>query len=505
MRFSFLKKRLFAPLYASFTVLVLILLAQEGLSLTVNIFKQRGVDTVTQIFKIKRESERLMGSALEEKVALRGYLINPSPTLLQQYQDGQASFQDSFVQLSSLLQDDPSQQINLIEISKFHSQWKLNFVEPILNDSFDIELMEETSSLDPLRGVINSILTYERGILSEQTQRLKQLDRLNQASLALSCLSIGVIIIGSAVNLILLRRRVVIPLQKLMEAGEAWKLGQLDTQINHASADEMGQLSQTLNGMAEGIQVRQGKIQQRNQQLADLISTLSHDLRTPLLANRSTLNAIAGGAFGTISSELREVMDDYQEANHDLINLVETLLDVNRYEAKGSQILTRDILNWQKICQRVSKWTQTSSQEKCELQINIPPDLPQASGDGIEIQRVLQNLVDNAVRLSPAASTVSIDVSLHTGKLDPGQQIQVSVKDQGPGLTEHEAQAIFYRFAQGTGRQGRAGLGLYLCRQIIEAHGGTIWAESILGQGATFRFVIPIASPEEDGKSSSSR
>ena len=496
MRLSFLKRRLFAPLYASFTILVLLLLAQEGLSLTIDIFKQRSVDTVTQIFKIKRESERLMGAALEEKVALRGYLINPSPTLLEQYKNGEKSFTDSFIQLSSLLKDDSSQQINLIAITDFHDQWKSDFAEPILENSFKVELMEQTGSLDPLREVINSILTYERGLLSEQNQRLQQLDRLNKASLVLSSLNIGVIVIGSGLNLILLRRRVVVPLQKLMKVGEAWKMGQLDTHIDHTSVDEMGRLSQTLNGMAQGIQIRQGKIQQRNQQLEDLISTLSHDLRTPLLANRSTLDAIAGGAFGVIGNELGEVLDDYREANHDLIKLVETLLDVNRYEAKGSQLLTRETLDWQKICQRVSDWSQKSSQEKCQLQIHISPDLPLASGDSLEIQRVLQNLVDNAVRLSPENSTVSIEVSLYKGSpLSPEEHIQVDVRDQGPGLKEQDTKTIFYRFAQGTGRQGRAGLGLYLCRQIIEAHGGTIWVESTLGQGATFKFVIPLSQP----------
>ncbi len=489
MRGTFLKKRLFAPLYVSFTVLILLLLVREGLSLTISILRQRSVDSVTQSFKIKLESERLMGAALEEKVALRGYLLNGSQEHLYKYKAEEEIFDDSFEQLSSLLQDEPSQQAKLIAITDFHQQWEIDFALPILSDPSSSEILEESSSLDPLRDIISSILAYERAVLSEQNQRLQQLDRLNQVSLGLSCLSIGVIILGSGLNFVLLRRRIVAPLKKLMRAGNAWKLGQLSTQIDHVAEDEIGLLSQTLNGMAQGIQVRQGTIQQRNEQLEDLISALSHDLRTPLLANRSTLDAIAGGAFGSISHELREVLADYYEANHDLIQLVEALLDVSRYEVKGSQILTQERLNWSKICQRVSTWIQTSSQEKCKLRIHIAPDLPPTQGDGIEIQRVLQNLVDNAVRLSPVSSTVSIDVTPH-----PGGLVEVAVQDQGPGLTEHEIKTVFYRFAQVAGRKGRAGLGLYLCRQIIEAHGGTIWVESMLGQGATFRFNLPIAA-----------
>ena len=99
---------------------------------------------------------------------------------------------------------------------------------------------------------------------------------------------------------------------------------------------------------------------------------------------------------------------------------------------------------------------------------------------------MLQNLVDNAVRLSQPSKPVFIRVTTHES-----HSIQVSVQDRGPGLTEQEAKHIFYRFSQGVGRQGRAGLGLYLCRQIVEAHGGMIGVESNLGEGAIFWFTLP--------------
>ena len=498
MRLSFLKQRLFAPLYASAMLLILLLLCQEGLVLAVNLLKQRAVNGVIETFKIKRESERLLGAALEEKVALRGYLLSNDTELLSQYKEGRTKLNSSLDELYRLFETHPEKREKLQEIRDFHAKWEFNFAQPILNNSFNLEDIEDFSSIAPLRKKVNSILTYEKGVLAEQNKLLQQLDRLNQLSIGLSSLSFALLIVGSILNLILLRRRVVAPLQKLIWASHAWKQGQLKIQINHASEDEVGQLSRTLNGMAQEIHLRQREIQQRTEQLEDLISALSHDLRTPLLASRSTLDAIAGGAFGQITPELSEVLAECCEGNHDLIKLVETLLDVSRYEVKGSQILTQERLNWSKICQRVSNWIQNSSQEKCQLQIHIAPDLSPTLGDGIEIQRVLQNLVDNAVRLSPASSTVSINISQ---PLDGS--VEVTVKDQGPGLTEQEVKTVFYRFAQVAGRKGRAGLGLYLCRQIIEAHGGSIWVESIPGQGATFRFSLPV-SPLREGNATAS-
>ena len=486
MQLSFLRKRLFAPLYISFTVLIVLLLAKECLSIAVSVLKQRTVNNITQTFQIKRESERLLRAALEEKAALRGYLLTQDSGFLQEYQAGRNTFSTSLERLSALLKDDSLQAENLLEIEKFHSQWQTQFAQPVLQGSFNLETLDEEGSLDTLRTAVNRILDYERLLLSEQSQRLVYLERLNQLSFISSGFSVGLIIIGSALNFVLLRRRFFTPVQRLIKVGHDWKEGQLAVQIGYVSEDEIGRLATTLNGMAMDIRTRQEKIQQRNQQLEDLISTLSHDLRTPLLANRYTLNAIVGGAFGSINEELQALLAEYKDANDNLIKLVETLLDISRYEAGGSQILNRELLDWDKIGSRVITWVQKSSQNKCFLHLRIKSDLVMVYGDVIEIQRVLQNLVDNAVRLSEPGKRVLIEVT--SG--EPGY-IQVGVHDQGPGLATQDANRLFYRFSQGTGRHGSVGLGLYLCRQIIAAHGGKIWVESTLGQGAIFWFTLP--------------
>lgn len=457
----------------------------------VNALKQRAVSRISQTSKIKHESESLLRAALEEKVALRDYLLNQNSELLIKYQSGQDTFLASLHQLSRLLQNDPSQQDNLTALETFYDQWQSQFVRPVLEGSFNLETLAVQSSLDPLRATVDRILVYERGLLNEQHKRLEHLDQLNQFSLSLSGLSIGLIIFGSGLNFVLLRRRVVFPVQQLIKVGYAWKGGQLAVEINHASEDEIGHLATTLNGMARDILVRQKQMRQRNQQLEDLISTLSHDLRTPLLANRITLDAIAGGAFGCVNDVLRELLVEYREANDNLIKLVETLLDISRYEAGGSQILNREALDWEKICNRVIGWIQKSTQNKCSLPIHIESGLPTVYGDSIAIQRVLQNLVENAVRLSNPGQHVFTDVRIAGSKT-----VQVAVRDQGPGLKAQEANRLFYRFSQGVGRQGRAGLGLYLCRQIIVAHGGKIWVESSPGKGATFLFTLPILYAE---------
>jgi signal transduction histidine kinase len=229
----------------------------------------------------------------------------------------------------------------------------------------------------------------------------------------------------------------------------------------------------------------------QRQQYEDLISALSHDLRTPLLAARGTLRSILGGAFGPISDMLKDVFEDCRLANEDLLKLVEALLDISRHKAEVGNSLSCELLNWEKLFVRAINWSSTVSEQKCKITYKVAPSLPTVYGDELEIQRVVQNLLDNAVRVSEPGQQVSLEVA-PLGV----DEVKVSVRDNGPGIAPHEKERLFHRFIQGRGRRGRSGLGLYLCRQIVEVHKGTINVESTLGEGSTFWFTVPAASEQ---------
>ena len=488
LNLSFLKTRLFAPLYLSLAILVCLLLGQEGVSLVVRILHQQTVDRVTHSFQVKREGERLLGAALDEKSALRGRLLANDPIYWEDYQRGNNTFHRSLDQLSQLLQDDSIQLEHLHQIEAFHTQWQSQFAQKVFDGAVNQPELLEQSSLDPLRNVVSNILQRERNLLKQHKQRLSQ---LNQVGIALNILNTGIISAGVGLNLWLLRRRVALPLKQLTQVSQSWQAGQLETQLAYSSPDEIGQLAEVLNAMAREISARQKHIQLRNQQLEDLISTLSHDLRTPILATRTTLKAMLGGAFGSVSDSLSDVLNEYHQANDDLLKLVEALLDISRYEAGGSRNLNPEPLNWQKISMRITLQVQAASGYKCDLSHHIAPLLPTVCGDELEIQRVLQNLLDNAIRLSKPGKRLWLEVDS-----PESTYVRVCVRDQGPGIPEHERERLFYRFVQGRGRRGGAGLGLYLCRQIIEAHGGSIHVESTLGQGSAFWFTLPADSTQ---------
>lgn len=222
------------------------------------------------------------------------------------------------------------------------------------------------------------------------------------------------------------------------------------------------------------------------EQIEDFISAVSHDLRTPLLATRGTLRAMLGGAFGSVSDTWKEVLEDCSQANKDLLKRVEALLDVSCYKIEADKSLNGELLNWKNIFVEAVIRSDINWKQKLTITYKIPHLLPTVRGDGLEIQRVVQNLLDNALRASELKGQVSLEVASFGS-----DRVKVSVRDNGPAITPQEKERLFHSFIQARGRLFRSGLDLYLCRKIVEAHGGTIGVESTLGEGNTFWFTLP--------------
>ncbi|NET38322.1 MAG: HAMP domain-containing protein [Cyanothece sp. SIO1E1] len=481
---NFLNSRLVAPLYISIVMLVALLLLKEGLSIFVDIHKSQALHEVNHRSQIRREGERLLGAALEEKVALRGYLLTGTPFLLENYWAGAAEFADRLQDLSKLVRDDPIQLKHLSEIEIFYQQWQEQFAQKVLKQEVLGSTLVENSSLDDLRTAVNSILVHEKRLLAIQNQRLAQLNRI---AIGLSIFNALVVLMGAGITIGLMRKRIEVPLKRLTQVSQRWRTGQVKDQMDYSAPDEIGQLTEVLDSMSVEVRHRQERVQLRTQQLQELISTLSHDLRTPLLATRTTLDATLGGAFGPMTGLLKDVLGEYRDANSDLIRMVEGLLDISRYETGDKRNQNRELLSWEKLFDRVTFQAQAASKRKCRLTYEVEPALPAVYGDQIEIQRVLQNLIDNAIRLSQPRKLVHLAV-----KTLDANHVKVCVEDQGPGISASEQGQLFYRFVKGAGRQGKLGLGLYLCRQIVATHGGSIHVDSRLGKGSTFWFTLPI-------------
>jgi two-component system sensor histidine kinase KdpD len=219
-----------------------------------------------------------------------------------------------------------------------------------------------------------------------------------------------------------------------------------------------------------------------------LLSTLSHDLRTPLTAIVGLSSAIVQ-QLGDSPPAQRELARDLHEEAHRMSSMVSNLLDMARLQS-GNVQLNRE---WQTLEEVVGSALRATSRVlgSRSVRVSLPEDLPLLHFDAVLLERVLVNLLGNAAKYTPTESSIAIAAA------SDGDAVRVWVDDLGPGLPPGMEDRIFDRFTRGereTSRPG-AGLGLALCRAIIHAHGGRIWAENRPGGGARFAFTLPLLKP----------
>jgi signal transduction histidine kinase len=223
----------------------------------------------------------------------------------------------------------------------------------------------------------------------------------------------------------------------------------------------------------------------------DLLRTVSHDLRTPLsvvLASAHTLERQLRGATlapASASAQVARISRSAQRMTGLLADLVDSAgLDAGRLELR---LAPTDLL---RLAQDAVHSLAPEPPERVRLaQIG---HVPSVMADSERLERVMVNLVANALKYSPAGSPVDVTVSRR------GAEAVVSVSDHGVGVPPEELPRLFERYFRGrsAAQTEGVGLGLYIARQLVEAHGGTIWARSELGAGSTFSFALPLATPE---------
>jgi PAS domain S-box-containing protein len=247
------------------------------------------------------------------------------------------------------------------------------------------------------------------------------------------------------------------------------------------------------NGRVSGMVVAFRDVSERRrlEKMKDeFISTVSHELRTPLTSLRASLGLIASGSLDR-RPEKQHQMVEMAIANSDrLIRLVNDILDFDRV-GKGKLPLDRLPVEAMVLLRRAADVAYPqANQAHITLRIEAPP--MQVLADEERILQVLNELVANALKFSQSDTTIRL--SAHPSAEG---QVTFSVDDQGRGISPEKLERIFDRFQQGDASDSRAlggtGLGLALCRSIVEQHGGRIWAESTPGMGSKFQFTLPAA------------
>jgi NtrC-family two-component system sensor histidine kinase KinB len=229
----------------------------------------------------------------------------------------------------------------------------------------------------------------------------------------------------------------------------------------------------------------------------DLANMIVHDLRSPLTNMLVSVDLLLKPATGPLNERQNRILNIASASCHQMLDLINALLDIRRLEKRTMELQTQPTY-LAAIADGVIEVLERIAEDKV-IRVEVDLDgLPPIEVDPEMIRRVIQNLVDNALKFSPPSSTVRITAARaqHTNipdDLPRGEWIVVDVQDQGTGVPEEYQKLIFELFVQAPEGHGHGtGIGLAFCKLAVEAHGGRIWVESIPGEGATFRFTLPV-------------
>ncbi|MFZ6030774.1 MAG: sensor histidine kinase [Chloroflexota bacterium] len=302
------------------------------------------------------------------------------------------------------------------------------------------------------------------------------LNRWNRAALVAALIGGGV----SLLLALLLAYHLLRPVRDLTQAATALSHGDLAGRVPVRGSDEMAQLGQTFNRMAESLQ--QAETSRRA-----LTADIAHELRTPLAVQRAGLEAMQDGVFPMTVENLQPVI----EQNLLLTRLVEDLRTLAMADA-GQLTLERAPTDFAALARRViERFLPSANARQVRLSLDLPiAALPTLSIDPLRIEQILNNLISNALRYTPEQGAIACQLSVS------GEKVTFTVHDSGPGIPPDALPHVFERFYRADKARSRAeggsGLGLTIARQLADAHGGALTAENHQQGGALFRLTLPL-------------
>jgi heavy metal sensor kinase len=284
----------------------------------------------------------------------------------------------------------------------------------------------------------------------------------------------------------LLARRIARPVEEIAHAAAAVSAGDLNQRVpTQSNIRELNSLRQDFNAMTESLR-------QSDQAKNAFVADVTHELRTPLTVIKGTIETLEDGALDDLAGR-GPLLESMQRETERLIRLVNDLLVLTRADAGTLNMHIQPLDLGELAHTRCEHLSALASRHQVQFAVT---GTARVMGDPDRLAQVLDNLLDNAIRYSPAGSVITVEVSQN------GSEGQCAVRDQGMGIPEKHLPFIFERFyradASRNRQTGGAGLGLSIARALIESQGGQISAKSIPGHGTTLRFSLPASQLPPD-------
>jgi signal transduction histidine kinase len=221
---------------------------------------------------------------------------------------------------------------------------------------------------------------------------------------------------------------------------------------------------------------------------SEFLANMSHELRTPLNAIIGFSQVLQQRIFGDVNEKQAEYLEDILSSGNHLLSLINDVLDLSKVEAGQMELEPAPFSLSEALERGVVMVRERASQNGITVRLEQAPDVDVVRGDERRVRQILFNLLSNAVKFTPGGGEVVV------GSRRIANEVEISVKDTGPGIARADHARVFHEFQQtelGQQHEG-TGLGLALSKRLVELHGGRIWLESELGRGSRFVFTLPL-------------
>ena len=291
----------------------------------------------------------------------------------------------------------------------------------------------------------------------------------------------------SIIIAVIFSRQVIAPLNRLSAVASSVKQGDLSRRINSNSNDEVGVLTNTFNSMVESLDKNQ---KTRRKFMTDL----AHEMGTPLSIIQSNLEGIQDGV---VEASPENISSIHQEVLL-LSRLVRDLRTLSQAESSGLKLSLTPVDVGVLVSSIVNATEPETKRKEVSLKVQIEPGLPLGMMDKDRISQILVNLLSNALHYTSQGDSIGVSVALNKQTDKAGKSLMVSVSDTGQGISKEDLPYIFNHYYRGTQpREKRAdgsGIGLAVVKELVEAHRGKVWVDSVQGKGSIFYFTLPIST-----------
>ena len=331
---------------------------------------------------------------------------------------------------------------------------------------------------DPKSAPIATLYLAGRNPPSETNEQESFVASVNRSLLLAALIAGGAAVIAA----FLLSRRILGPVEALTDAARRMGRGDLSRRVVVRSRDEIGELAQAFNGMADSL----ARVEDLRR---NMIGDIAHELRSPLTNIRCQIETLQDGLAAPSPESIASIHEEAMLLNR----LIEDLQDLALAEA-GQLRLRHELVDLRPIIeQAVSAMQQHAANKNISLSVDVQPDLTPVTADSERVAQVLRNLLANAITHTPAEGRIEI-----RARLINGDDAEISVTDTGPGIAPEHLPFVFERFYRADDSRARstggAGLGLAIVKQLVEAQGGNVRAMSEPGKGSCFCVIFPVTA-----------